>query len=105
MRERLCSCSDGSSFSKKSVYRGYEFSREAVERGRRNAIKHGLKNLTLEVKDAAHFDEKRKFDLIVTFDAIHDQAKPDKVLSNIYGGLKEDGVCFTQDIGGGDPCS
>lgn len=59
-----------------------------------------MKNLTLEVKDAAHFDEKRKFDLIVTFDPIHDQAKPDKVLSNIYGGLKEDGVYFTQDNGG-----
>jgi len=84
----------------KSRFTGYEFSGEAVERGRKNAIKRGLKNLSLEVKDAAHFDEKKKYDLIVTFDAVHDQAEPDRVLSNIYRALKDDGVYIMQDIAG-----
>jgi 2-polyprenyl-3-methyl-5-hydroxy-6-metoxy-1,4-benzoquinol methylase len=65
-----------------------------------NASKRGLKNLSLEVKDAAHFDERQKFDLIVTFDAVHDQAEPDKVLSNIYRALKDDGMYLMQDIAG-----
>lgn len=84
----------------RSRFTGYEFSGEAIERGRINSRKLGLKNLTLEVKDAARFDEKQRFDLIFTFDAVHDQAEPDRVLSNIYQALKDDGVYLMQDIAG-----
>ncbi|MGH7792265.1 MAG: methyltransferase domain-containing protein, partial [Thermodesulfobacteriota bacterium] len=45
-------------------------------------------------------DEKQKSDLITTFDAVHDQAEPDKMLTNIFSALKDNGVYFMQDIAG-----
>jgi 2-polyprenyl-3-methyl-5-hydroxy-6-metoxy-1,4-benzoquinol methylase len=40
-----------------------------------------------------------QYDLITTFDAIHDQARPDIVLRNIYNALRtEGGVYLMQDI-------
>ena len=50
------------------------------------------------MKDAATFDECDRYDLIATFDAIHDQARPDIVLQNIYKALRPDGVYLMQDI-------
>ena len=41
-----------------------------------------------------------RYDLITTFDAIHDQAKPAIVLSNIYHALRPDGIYLMQDIAG-----
>jgi SAM-dependent methyltransferase len=37
-------------------------------------------------------------DLITTFDAIHDQAHPDKVLARIGRALRPDGIYLMQDI-------
>ena len=36
----------------------------------------------------------------MTFDAVHDQAEPARVLSNIERALKDEGVYFMQDIAG-----
>ena len=38
-------------------------------------------NTLFEVKDAVTIDGSKKFDFITVFDAIHDQAQPDKVLA------------------------
>jgi len=40
----------------------------------------------------------RSLPLIATFDAIHDQTRPDIVLQNIYKALRPDGVYLMQDI-------
>ncbi|MFA9407377.1 MAG: methyltransferase domain-containing protein, partial [Candidatus Dadabacteria bacterium] len=48
----------------------------------------------------AEIDDVNKYDLITTFDAVHDQADPDRVLSNINNALKDDGVYLMQDIAG-----
>jgi SAM-dependent methyltransferase len=50
--------------------------------------------------DAAKLDEKNRYDLIFTFDAIHDQKDPAKVLGNIYSALKPGGTYLMQDIAG-----
>ena len=50
-----------------------------------------------------HFDktaEPEAFDLITSFDAIHDQIKPLNVLKGIHRALKCDGVYLMQDIRG-----
>jgi hypothetical protein len=44
--------------------------------------------------------EPEVFDLITTFDAIHDQAKPLNVLRGIHRTLKTEGVYLMQDIRG-----
>lgn len=83
-----------------SHFTGYDMSPEAIERGREMASSLGLKNINLEARDVAQFSDEENFDLIMTFDAVHDQADPARVLSNIERALKDDGVYFMQDIAG-----
>jgi 2-polyprenyl-3-methyl-5-hydroxy-6-metoxy-1,4-benzoquinol methylase len=83
-----------------SSFKGYDISNEAIESGMVKVREYGLNNLNLEVKDVSNLDERQKYDLITTFDAVHDQAVPDKVLNNIFNALKDDGVYFMQDIAG-----
>jgi len=83
-----------------SNFTGYDLSEEGINRGRKLLQEKALKNGKLEIRDVAEFNDKGKFDLITTFDAVHDQAKPDAVLKNIYDSLKDDGVYFMQDIAG-----
>lgn len=81
-----------------SRFTGYDFSEEAIAKARSFAVDRGLLNIQFQVKDAAKLDEIEQYDLICTFDAIHDQAKPDLVLRDIYQALRSDGVYLMQDI-------
>jgi 2-polyprenyl-3-methyl-5-hydroxy-6-metoxy-1,4-benzoquinol methylase len=81
-----------------SRFTGYDISEEAIARAEAEA--QGLTNVRFEIKDAATLDEKERYDLITTFDAIHDQAKPAAVLEGIARALKPDGVYLMQDIAG-----
>ena len=83
-----------------SRFVGYDFSEEAIARARAEAREHGTNNVRFEAKDAATLDEKERYDLITTFDAVHDQATPAAVLGGIYDALKADGVYLMQDIAG-----
>jgi 2-polyprenyl-3-methyl-5-hydroxy-6-metoxy-1,4-benzoquinol methylase len=57
-----------------------------------------LGNARFEIKDVAELDEQNRYELITAFDAIHDQAKPRRVLKAIANALTEDGVFLMQDI-------
>ena len=81
-------------------FTGYDIPEEAIDRGTAHAAQYCLTNVTLIAKDVAEFDDVQKYDLITTFDAIHDQGDPDRVLSNINRALKDDGVYLMQDIAG-----
>jgi len=83
-----------------SRFIGYDFSEEGIARARAEAQEHGTPNVRFEVKDAAKLDEKKRYDLITTFDAVHDQADPAAVLKGIANALKDDGVYLMQDIAG-----
>jgi SAM-dependent methyltransferase len=83
----------------KSRFTGYDFSDEGVRRGREEADRLGLSNARFEVQDVATLDAVERFDLITAFDAIHDQADPARVLSNISTALRPDGVFLMVDIG------
>ncbi len=83
-----------------SRFVGYDFSEEAITRARATAQEHGATNVRFEVKDVATLDEEASYDLITTFDAIHDQAEPARVLKGIADALKDDGVYLMQDIAG-----
>jgi 2-polyprenyl-3-methyl-5-hydroxy-6-metoxy-1,4-benzoquinol methylase len=82
----------------KSRFTGCDLSEEAVCRGRLEAEKSGLANVQFEQKDLTTSDIQELFGLITAFDAIHDQARPDKVLAAIAGALKPDGIFLMQDI-------
>ncbi|MDP1821071.1 MAG: class I SAM-dependent methyltransferase [Acidimicrobiales bacterium] len=81
-----------------SRFVGYDFSEESIAIGRREAAALGLANTTFEVVDVAQLAEENQFDLITAFDAIHDQAAPRTVLTNIARALRPDGVFLMVDI-------
>ncbi len=83
-----------------SRFAGYDLSEEAVARGRSESEENGTTNVRFEAKDVSTMDEEGRYDLITTFDAVHDQAKPAEVLAGIARALKDEGVYLMQDIAG-----
>lgn len=81
-----------------SRFFGYEISLEAIEIATTEAKELGLSNVRFEEKDVSFMTDQDRFDLITAFDAIHDQARPDKVLESIAKTLKPDGIFLMQDI-------
>lgn len=83
-----------------SRFVGYDFSAEAITRAREEAERLGLTNVRFQIQDAAVLNDTEQFDLITAFDAIHDQAQPNRVLRNIAKALHPQGVFLMQDISG-----
>ena len=83
-----------------SRFVGYDASPEAIGAATADAEKRGLKNMRFVVQDVAAMPDRSAFDLITAFDAIHDQAKPAAVLSNIANALRPGGTYLMQDISG-----
>jgi SAM-dependent methyltransferase len=81
-----------------SRFTGYDLCDEALQKGRKAVS--DLNNVRFETKDLTGFDEKEAYDLITSFDAIHDQKDPQSLLNGIYGALRAGGVYLVQDIGG-----
>jgi ubiquinone/menaquinone biosynthesis C-methylase UbiE len=86
-----------------SRFTGMDLSSEAALYAWQEAADKRLRNVEYIVADVSDFDMKAEceaYDLITTFDAIHDQAKPLNVLKGIHRALKKDGVYLMQDIRG-----
>jgi 2-polyprenyl-3-methyl-5-hydroxy-6-metoxy-1,4-benzoquinol methylase len=86
-----------------SHFTGIDLSREAIGKARTEAFQKALRNVEFEVRDLTGFDASAKpgeYDLITTFDAVHDQARPLDVLKGIHRALKADGLYLMQDIRG-----
>ncbi len=81
-----------------SRFTGYDFSEEGIAAARSEAEAHASGNIEFEVKDVTNLGETARYDLITAFDAIHDQPKPDVVLSGIAAALRPDGTFLMQDI-------
>ena len=81
-----------------SRFVGYDLSEEAVRIARRQAYQQGLTNVAFEQEDLTTFAIPDQYDLITAFDAIHDQARPDRVLAAVAKALRPDGVFLMQDI-------
>ncbi len=73
---------------------GYDFGEDAIARARAEAREMGLGNTRFEVLDVTQLEPEPKFDLITSFDAIHDQRDPAAVLRRIGGALAPDGIYF-----------
>jgi ubiquinone/menaquinone biosynthesis C-methylase UbiE len=87
----------------KSRFTGLDLSPLAIGNARSEASAKGLQNVEFHVRDVSDFHETAEpeaYDLVATFDAIHDQARPLEVLKGIHRTLKTDGVYLMQDIRG-----
>lgn len=88
----------------KSRFTGVDLSEEAIGWGRARAGERNLANVTFDVHDLSDFDttaEPERHDLVTTFDAIHDQARPMALLKGVRRTIRPDGVYLVQDIKGG----
>ena len=86
-----------------SSFQGYDLSAAAIAYAREQAGERGLENVRFEERDLSTFDMDAKpesFELVMTFDAVHDQARPLALLRGIRRSLTEDGVYLMQDIQG-----
>jgi 2-polyprenyl-3-methyl-5-hydroxy-6-metoxy-1,4-benzoquinol methylase len=85
-----------------SKFTGYDISEEAIKNAQSQSLIDGTKNVDFKVKDVSKIldpSTNLSFDLITAFDAIHDQAEPATVLTNIVSLLKpDDGIFLMQDI-------
>jgi 2-polyprenyl-3-methyl-5-hydroxy-6-metoxy-1,4-benzoquinol methylase len=87
----------------RSQFVGVDLSEEAIAYARTEATARGLQNVEFVVADLSDFDrtaEPTSFDLVTTFDAVHDQAWPRNLLKGIHRTLKPDGLYLMQDING-----
>ncbi|TVR46480.1 MAG: class I SAM-dependent methyltransferase [Puniceicoccaceae bacterium] len=86
----------------KSRFTGYDLSVEAIDHATAVAAARGLHNARFQARDLTDFDQSAPagaFDFVTAFDAIHDQARPDRVLAGIHRTLRPGGTFFMQDIG------
>ena len=85
----------------RSRFTGIDLSAEAIAFARTNQA--GLDNVTYLERDLSDFDRwaaPAAYDLVTTFDAVHDQAQPLSLLQGIHRTLRDDGTYLMQDIRG-----
>jgi SAM-dependent methyltransferase len=76
----------------RSRFVGYDIADDAIDRARAEARAMGLTNAAFEVADVTRLSAEAKFDLITSFDAIHDQRDPAAVLRSAAAALAPDGI-------------
>lgn len=84
----------------RSRFVGYDLCPDAIAAARAEIARRGLGNVRAEAFDAAEMSIESSFDLVFTFDAIHDQAHPARILANIHRALRPGGVYLAQEIAG-----
>lgn len=82
----------------RSRFTGIDFSPEAMQSATAEATARGLNNLEFQCEDAAKWNAREAYDLVLAFDAIHDQPAPARVLENIRRAVRPDGLFLMQDI-------
>jgi 2-polyprenyl-3-methyl-5-hydroxy-6-metoxy-1,4-benzoquinol methylase len=75
-----------------STFVGYDFDSGAIARATAEAAELELSNARFEVLDVTQLPPSPQFELITSFDSIHDQREPAKTLRCIAGALRPDGV-------------
>ncbi|MBI5948731.1 MAG: methyltransferase domain-containing protein [Chloroflexi bacterium] len=84
----------------RSRFHGYDISELALERARADAAVEGLTNLAFHNVASEALPGDASFDLITTFDCVHDMTRPEEVVRAIHASLKPGGAWFIADIDG-----
>jgi SAM-dependent methyltransferase len=79
---------------------GYDTSDNALDRARANVAEARVTNLRLVNPLIEAMPSTSTFDLVTTFDVVHDTPYPDRLIADIYTGLKRDGYWLCEDIRG-----
>ena len=81
-----------------STFVGYDISQHALDRAAERLKSEGLSNVRFVDPRAESITEQEKFDLICTFDCIHDMTHPTEMMRTIRQSLKDDGTWLLVDI-------
>jgi SAM-dependent methyltransferase len=82
----------------RSDFHGYEVSRLTLERAEVRRRRANLGNVSFHDVREEQIPLDARFDLILTFDCLHDLPNPEAVIGEIRGALKPDGVWFIEDV-------
>ena len=85
----------------RSTFVGFDVSRLAVERARAKARESRIGNVEFRITEAASLPTTPPFDLILTFDCIHDMPRPWEAIVAIRRALAPDGIWIIKDIRSG----
>lgn len=81
-----------------STFTGYDTSNHALENARRNLAASGVANARVVNPTAEPMPDAPTFDLVTTFDVIHDTTHPAELIGAIRTALKDDGAWICADI-------
>jgi 2-polyprenyl-3-methyl-5-hydroxy-6-metoxy-1,4-benzoquinol methylase len=81
-----------------SQFIGYDPSKHAIARAQENLTRAGLANVELRPEGAQALPDSPTYDLVVTFDCIHDMPHPDEAISAIRRAITPDGTWLIKDI-------
>lgn len=81
-----------------STFIGLDIAEAALAVGRAEAEAWGLTNAEFVVHDAAQLSDVGTFDLVTTFDAVHDQVDPVAMVDGVFEILKPGGAWLCVDI-------
>lgn len=84
----------------RSRFTGIDLCADAFEAAAETARRKGLKNLVYRELDINTVSTLGEFDLILAFDAVHDQKEPQKMLATIRNSMRKDAVFLMVDIDG-----
>jgi SAM-dependent methyltransferase len=76
----------------RSRFVGYDFSADATAHAAAEAAAAAIPNATFVQRDAADLQLHECCDFVTSFDAIHDQAHPNRMLSGIFDALRPGGA-------------
>ena len=82
----------------KSTFIGYDISQHALDRANDRLTSEGLSNVRFTDPRRESITDGEKFDLICTFDCIHDMTHPTDMMKTIRQSLKDDGTWLLVDI-------
>lgn len=83
-----------------SRFHGYDLCEDAIEMATAEAARRKVGNVTFRVQDLMRMEDRDAFDLVTSFDAVHDTADPARLLASIATALRPGGRHLMQDIGG-----
>jgi SAM-dependent methyltransferase len=84
----------------RSEFHGYELSKHAIARAERNRAQAGLTNVHFHDARGEALPDDARFDLVLTFDCLHDMTRPAEVMAAIRRAIRPDGTWLIADIKG-----
>ena len=82
----------------RSRFHGYDISRHAIERAGELVAEAGLDNVELHLAGADSLPGEATFDLVLTFDCLHDMTEPTTTIAAIRRAVRADGTWLVKDI-------